>query len=346
MTVKLDLKNKVINGAFDYWQRGTSFVSPTNTSYLADRWAYGKSGTFTHTVTRSTDVPTTAVGTYSVLMTVTTAQASLTGIDSAGIQQRIEGNVLRSFKNKKMALSFWVKSSKAGIYSVAMSNSANDRSFVVEYTVNAINTWEKKTVRLTHDSTGSWLYDTGIGMFLWFSLGSGATRMTTPNAWVNTLALASVNQVNAVDTLSATFQLADVTFIEDNEGQSRVPDFTYAGRNIIEELQLCQRYFEKSTSHDSALTVASGEVSNFVSNGNTRVSINFNVDKRISATVLTYSTLDGAIGNYWLRGAANATSSNQLTTIVGANQKTVMISLQAYTANHYAYLNWTADAEL
>jgi hypothetical protein len=345
MTVKLDLKNKVINGAFDYWQRGTSFVSPTNTSYLADRWAYGKSGTFTHTVTRSTDVPTTAVGTYSVLMTVTTAQASLTGIDSAGIQQRIEGNVLRSFKNKKMALSFWVKSSKAGIYSVAMSNSANDRSFVVEYTVNAINTWEKKTVRLTHDSTGSWLYDTGIGMFLWFSLGSGATRMTTPNAWVNTLALASVNQVNAVDTLSATFQLADVTFVEDNEGQSRVPDFTYAGRDVFEELSLCQRYFEKTYNLDvtpGTITQLNMIYTRFPIAGSNRIHIDYQSMKRVIATIVTYNPVSGVSGGWQDFNSA----VNRSVASVQSNTHSVDLEGVPSVANDQMGGHFTADCEL
>jgi hypothetical protein len=43
-------RNAVINGAMDFWQRGTSFATPVNNSYTADRWAVfydGGGSTFT-----------------------------------------------------------------------------------------------------------------------------------------------------------------------------------------------------------------------------------------------------------------------------------------------------------
>jgi hypothetical protein len=57
-------RNAIINGNFDFWQRGTSFSNPASFSYLADRWqlAYNSTGA-TRTIDRQaftlgqTDVP-------------------------------------------------------------------------------------------------------------------------------------------------------------------------------------------------------------------------------------------------------------------------------------------------
>ena len=68
----------------------------------------------------------------------------------------------------------------------------------------------------------------------------------TANSWQTTAANAfkTINQVNGMDNVANVFKIADVVMVEDNEGQTREPDFMYAGRDIFEELQLCQRYYE------------------------------------------------------------------------------------------------------
>jgi len=53
-------KNKIINGDFGIWQRGTSFSSATGLGYTADRWFLSWSGTTTIAVSRQTFTPGTA----------------------------------------------------------------------------------------------------------------------------------------------------------------------------------------------------------------------------------------------------------------------------------------------
>ena len=246
MSAKLQLQNKIINGSFDFWQRGTSFAAIANNVYNADRFHYIKTGAMIQTIARSTDVPSSSSSIYSLLATVTTIDASIAVGDYTGIIQHIEGNVLRSFKSKKMVMTFWVKAFKAGTYCISIRNGTATRSLVLEYTVNASNTWEKKTVRFTHDTSGTWSYNNGIGLTVVFVQASGSTFQTTAGIWQNGQYLATANQVNGVDNVANNFQLADVCLVEDNEGQTRVPDFMYAGRDYFEELQLCQRYYVKT----------------------------------------------------------------------------------------------------
>jgi hypothetical protein len=248
MTVKLKLNNVVINGNFQYWQRGTSLAMLNNTaSYLADRWTTHRVGaSWAYTTSISTDVPSSSNSQYSMQLSTTTASAMAVG-DYAILAQAIEGSILRGFKNKKMVVSFWVKSTKTGVFCAQVcSSGAASRRYLVEYTVNASNTWEKKTFRFTHDSTGTWDYTAGAGMVLAFTIAAGNNFLMTANSWQTTAANAfkTSNQVNGMDNVANVFKIADVVMVEDNEGQTRNPDFTYAGRDVFEELQLCQRYYE------------------------------------------------------------------------------------------------------
>lgn len=251
MSIKLDLKNKIINGSLDYWQRGTSFAAIANNTYHADRFHYIKTGAMVHTISRSTDEPASAFGVYSMLVDCTTVDSSIAAGDYAGVLQHIEGNVLRSFKGKKMVLTFWVKATKTGTYCVALRNGTSTRAYIMEYTVSASNTWEKKTLRFAHDVTGTWSYDNGIGLTAVWILACGSTYQTSANAWVSGNFLATANQVNACDNVANDFYLSDICMVEDNEGQTRDPEFQLAGRDIFEELQLCQRYFEIGTYAES-----------------------------------------------------------------------------------------------
>jgi hypothetical protein len=244
MSIQLQLQNKIINGGLDYWQRATSFTSIANNAYHADRFHYIKTGAVVHNIARSTDVPSSSTSLYSLQASVTTADSSIVAGDYSGILQHIEGNVLRSFEGKNMVMTFWVKATKTGTYCVALRNGTSTLAYVMEYTVNASNTWEKKTLRFTHSMAGTWAYDTAIGMTVVWTLSSGSTFQTSANSWNTGNFIATANQVNGTDSTSNNFWLSDICLVEDNDGKTRNPDFMYAGRDVFEELQLCQRYYE------------------------------------------------------------------------------------------------------
>lgn len=249
---KLNLRNALINGDLTYWQRGITFAAVADSTYTADRWMYRKTGTMVHTVSRSTDVPSSAFGVYSLLVDCTTVPVSIGVSDNILISQRIEGNMLRPLKGKKLILVFWVKSTKTGTFCVSIRNGTDTRSLIKEYTVSTTNTWEKKTIRFEHNTAGTWDYTNGIGLKLSFVLACGSNLVSTANTWQNGNFIATANQVNACDNVANDFRLSDVCLVEDNEGQTREPEFVLAGRDIFEELQLCQRYYEKSYNLDVA----------------------------------------------------------------------------------------------
>jgi len=234
-------KNAIINGDFNIWQRGTSFAAIATAAYFADRWQYNKAGTMVHTVSRSTDVPTVAEAgrlfNYSILADCTTIDSPLIAGDFTTLSQKIEGFNWLPLAQKAVTVSFWVKATKTGIYCVSLRNSGNDRSFVKEFTVNATNTWEKKSVTFdASPAAGNWNYENGIGANLTFCLAAGTTFHTTANAWQTGNFFATSNQVNATDSIANDFRITGVQL----EQGSVATDFET--RLIDNELSACQKY--------------------------------------------------------------------------------------------------------
>lgn len=239
----LGMKNAIINGAFNVWQRGTSFVGIASASYSADRWTYVKSTTAVHDVSRSTDVPTVAQAerlfNYSILVDCQTADAAVAAGDFVILSQYVEGYNFLPLAQKTMTLSFWVKATKTGIYCVSFKNSGADRSYVGEYTINAADTWEKKTITVTASpSAGTWDYTNGVGLRVNFCLMAGATYQTAAGAWAVGDFNGSANQVNACDNIANNFRLCGVQLETGSVATA------FEARSIQTELELCKRYYE------------------------------------------------------------------------------------------------------
>ena len=226
-------KNKINNGAFYVWTRGTSFSPVSSGDITADTWRYAAFGSMVFDASQVTDAPALAYG-PSHKLTCTTAQGSIGVNDYAMLKTYTEGidlaAMLVSHPARYCTLSFWVKSYKTGTYCVSLSNSALDRSFVAEYTVNAANTWEYKMISVPLNySGGVWDYTTGKGLEIRFLLAAGTGKQTaTVGSWITGDYYATSNQVNACDTASGAVLLKNVqleagkydTFFEHTDLQS------------------------------------------------------------------------------------------------------------------------------
>jgi hypothetical protein len=237
-------QNVVINGAFNIWQRATSFTSIANQAYFADRFKYVKSGAMVHDISRSTDVPTVAEAgrlfNYSALIDCTTPDASIGASDVCGVSQVVEGYNFLPLAQKVITISFWVKATKAGVYCVSLANSIADRSIVKEYTIDAANTWERKTLTFAASpSAGTWNYIDGAGLQIFFTLAAGSNYQGAADSWQSANLLATSNQVNGCDSASNNFRICGVQL---ESGNIATP---FNSITIQEELQLCLRYYER-----------------------------------------------------------------------------------------------------
>ncbi len=306
-------KNAVINGDFNIWQRGVSFVSVVDQQYTADRWLYAKSGAMVHDISRSTDVPTVAqagrVFNYSLLIDCQTIDSSISATDFCVIEQRIEGYNFLPIAQRPLTLSFWVKATKIGIHCAYIKNTGGDKAYVAEFTINASDTWEFKTINFpATPSAGTWNYTNGIGLFVGFTLACGSNLQTIAGAWQNNGAIGSSNQVNACDSASNNFRICGVQL----ESGSIATDFEQ--RSINHELTLCQRYYEKSYNfavNPGAITAEGSYVYTGQNAQTGHSTFKFSVPKRSVPSISIYSPNTGSAGKILFAGAdINATVVN------------------------------------
>jgi hypothetical protein len=164
----------------------------------------------------------------------------------AGILQQVEGYNMADLGwgasgAQSVTLSFWVNSSKTGIYTATVKNSAGAASYAAEYTIVSANTWQKVTLTIPGPTIGTWLKTNGIGIQVTFWL-CGQNAQGSPNTWYAGNINMSTNQVNWFDASGATFYLTGVQL----EAGTTATPFEY--RQYGTEFSLCQRYFQRRSS--------------------------------------------------------------------------------------------------
>lgn len=232
-------RNKIINGAMNVAQRGTSFTNPVSV-YTLDRWFYGAVNSANVTISQSTDVPAGQGLPYSLRVTVTTPDTAVAASDIAALQQGIEGFNIVDLVGRPFTLSFWVRAPVAGTYSVSLRNAAVTKSFVGTFTVTSANTWEKKVISVAGGlpTSGTWEYTTGQGLSVAFILMAGSNGHTAlPNDWRDGNFTTTPAQPNALGAAGNVFA---ITGVQLEPGTIATP---FEHRFYGYELSLCHRYF-------------------------------------------------------------------------------------------------------
>ena len=254
-------RNLIINGAMNVAQRGTTHTLTGSTSaYGIDRWRLTTIGMGQLVLghDQSSEVPTGQGFEKSLLVNVDTAETALAANEYAYLRYAAEGQDLQqlaygSSSAKSLTLSFWVRSSVTGDYGILVYNSGSDRGYTPKYTVNAANTWEKKTITISGDTSGSFNHDNTMGLGFYFNLGSGSDFYGNgTESWgaYDNGQLTVPTQVNLHATQNNKFYLTGVQL----EVGSTATEFEH--RSFGEELQLCQRYYYELNNTDDFRYVA------------------------------------------------------------------------------------------
>jgi hypothetical protein len=231
-------RRRNINGDCAIAQDGTNFVSSIFWTLDGYLWEYAGDGAVT--ISQAADAPADNEFQYSHRVTVTVADAAIAAGQFAMVTVPIEGYDVRDLLGRPITISFRVRSPKTGVHCVALRNSGNDRSYIAEYTVDAANIWETKSVTVPGGliTAGTWNWTNGTGLRAHFTLAAGATFQAAAGAWQAGSYLASANQVNCLDTVGNIFA---ITGVQVEPGSVATP---FEHRIHAAERVLCQRYLE------------------------------------------------------------------------------------------------------
>ena len=240
-------RNMIINGAMQVDQRnGGSSYAQINSAYNLDRFRGnsfdGGATTGKFTVQQSSTAPDDFSHSLLVTSSASTADASN---NIFNIEQLIEGyNTAHlnfgSSSAKTITLSFYVRSSLTGTFGGALKNSARNRNYPFTYTINSANTFERKEITISGDTSGTWIGSTnGMGLWVSFGLGVGSTYSGTANAWGTGDIFSATGATSVVGTNGATWY---ITGVQLEVGQAT--PFEHAS-SFGEQLALCQRYMHR-----------------------------------------------------------------------------------------------------
>lgn len=337
-------KNRIINGDMRIHQRGGTITMSTG-NYNLDRFFSYTSTDGAQTAEQSTETP---VGfKNSLKVTTTTADASIAAGQRTSIIHRVEGNNISDLDwgtsdAKTVTLSFWVRSSITGTHGGAVGNGSDNRAYPFTYAISSADTWEKKTITIPGDTTGTWATDNGRSLQIAWGLGVGTTYSGTAGAWESADRNSATGATTGViGTVNATWFLTGVQL---EIGTTATP---FENLQYGQQFVLCQRYFETSYDYGVPFGTAPAQNGNLTTvssslTPNQMAGAAFKVVKRAVPTIVAYNSITGTAGQAYKYNDAGSPSI----TFAGIGiQGLGRTTLGASAASTYLW-HFTADSEL
>ena len=240
-------RNIAYNGAMTVWQRGTTADTATSGDLMCDRWKIVHNGLDGNVDWDQETADTPDGFGYALKISTDASEGSLDAGDYLFFRQQFEGQDLQSLQKgssgaKSLTLSFWVKSSVASTYTVALYDEDNNRNTSQSYAISSADTWEFKTVTFDGDTTGAFDNDNGDSLRLEFWIDAGST-FTSGTFSTSPQALNNAERVyDTTGWLESTTPTFYITGVQLEVGDTATP---FEHRSYGEELALCQRYYER-----------------------------------------------------------------------------------------------------
>jgi ribosomal protein L18 len=280
-------RNAIINGAFDIWQRGTTFNAVTTGTFFADRWlAASVSGTQTINVTQQTFTPGSAPmagneGQYFMRIARTVSSSGAFYLD-----HKIED--VRTLAGQTVTLSFWARVSSGTLTPNRVflnqnfgSGGSAETDNIGAFFPTITTTWQRFTQTIALPSIAGKTLGAGNYLrFLW-ELGSGLGNFTL-----------------------------DLWGVQLEAGSVATP-FARAATTLQGELAACQRYYVRLVQGGTDSAVGLG----YAKDVNTiRANIPLPVTMRVKPTALEWgATIYGFDGTNFINAPTSITLAESST---------------------------------
>lgn len=293
-------KNYIINGNFNVWQRGTSFVNTTTSSMSLDG-NFATSVTPSGTCTISKDSITYSGTVYNALKAV----ANNIGVSSTFYTHHtmLEGSNVHTLRNKPFVISFLIDVSHAGNYNINIRkyNASDVATKTFAKLVSLVAGVNKVEILVPADS-GEIQSNVSKGLTILIA-GQTNTSITSVEGWQDGNFSSITGARRWWETDGAYVKIAQVQL---EEGSIATP---FENRPYGLELSLCQRYYEKIDSNRCNIPVY-GTGTGFLG------SVKYKVPKR------TVPTISLGTASHWrtiiiYTGVALSTLNVQETTAYG-----------------------------
>jgi hypothetical protein len=282
-------KNYLINGGFDIWQRGTTFVGSGTGVYLADRWVVQNAGTTPTYSRQSTGAPN---GSQYVMRIASSASGTY-----ANLAQLIETANVELLWGSTATFSVKLRKNATFTQNIELYI---QKSATVDAALGA--TWSTIATKTISNAS----LPTGTGVTDWFSdYISGAI----PNDGTANSIRVVVAQAAAATGSGQYWEFGNCQL----EIGSVPTQFSRAGGTIQGELAACQRYyFRVSGTNIIPYTAYARDT------GAAFISVTYPSVMRVSPTALDFSALElnlPGTANYTITAATLNTPANNATTL-------------------------------
>ena len=313
-------RNRVINGAFDVWQRGGG-PHTSNAIYASDMWMMNVVGS-SNTVTRQTFTPGNPIPGYEPRYWLRAVVASVAGAGNfASVKTVIEG--ARTLAGQQVTVSFWAKADAVKSVAIEFQQSfgtggspSADVSSIGSQKVLLSTAWARYIATVTLPSISGKTFGTDgndrVEFRFWLDAGSNFNARS-----------ASLGQQ------SGTF---DIWGVQIEAGGAATP---FEHRPVGEELPRCERYFQRISQPSGLTNLVIG--TGMVIGGSSQVvmPLQHNVSMRVPPTAFISANSHWAIHDSGGTGKALVGFSQQRSS---TRQTYVFLTASGLTAGQAATL--------